>query len=75
MEWRNRISIDPEICHGMACIQGTRVPIAVILDNLAAAISHREICETYGLNSDDIYAAIAYASSLAKEQFVMLEAG
>jgi uncharacterized protein (DUF433 family) len=35
MDWRGRISIDPNICHGKACIKGTRVMVSVILDNLA----------------------------------------
>jgi uncharacterized protein (DUF433 family) len=30
MEWRERISIDPAVCHGQACIKGTRIPVAVV---------------------------------------------
>lgn len=33
-----KISVDPNICHGTACILGTRIPISVILDNLAEGI-------------------------------------
>ncbi len=36
MDWRERITVDPTICHGKACIRGTRVMVSVILDNLAA---------------------------------------
>ena len=35
MNWRERISIDPNVCHGKACIKGTRVMVSVLLDNLA----------------------------------------
>ena len=35
MDWRNHIIVDPAICHGQACIKGTRVMVSVILDNLA----------------------------------------
>jgi hypothetical protein len=35
-EWQERISVNPQMCHGKACIRGTRVMISVILDNLAA---------------------------------------
>ena len=35
-EWQDRISVNPLVCHGKACIRGTRVMISVILDNLAA---------------------------------------
>lgn len=39
MTWRDRISVDPRICHGKACIKGTRVMVSVVLDNLAAVHS------------------------------------
>ena len=46
MDWHERISIDPNICHGQACIKGTRVMVSVILDNLAAG-DRRSIKEDY----------------------------
>jgi len=36
MDWRDRITIDPAVCHGKACIKGTRVMVSVVLDNLGA---------------------------------------
>ncbi len=42
-----RISIDPSVCHGKACIKGTRVLVSVILDNLAEGISEEEILREY----------------------------
>ena len=33
MTWQDRISVDPQVCHGKACIRGTRVMVSVILDN------------------------------------------
>ena len=39
MDWQERISVDPLICHGRACIKGTRVPASAVLDNLAAGES------------------------------------
>src|SRR6266700_208986 len=39
-EWQKRISINPLVCHGKACIRGTRVMVSVILDNLAAGVPH-----------------------------------
>jgi uncharacterized protein (DUF433 family) len=39
----DRILVDSQICHGRACIKGTRIMVTVILDNLAAGISHEEI--------------------------------
>ena len=66
MNWRERISVDPTICHGKACIKGTRIMVSVILDNLAADISREEILSSYPtLTREDIQAAVAYAAELA----------
>ena len=63
MDWRNRITSDPLVCHGEACIKGTRVMVSVILDNLAAGVSEDEILKSYpSLKLEDIKAAIAYAA-------------
>jgi uncharacterized protein (DUF433 family) len=67
-EWRERISINPTVCHGMACIRGTRVMVSVILDNLAAGVRRDEILASYPMIADaDIQAALAYAAELARE--------
>ncbi len=68
LEWRERISINPQVCHGKACIRGTCVMISVILDNLAAGIPREEMLESYtSLQVADIQAALAYAAELARE--------
>lgn len=73
MDWRERISVDPRICHGKACIKGTRIMVSIILDNLAAGVSTEEILKSYpSLSSEDIQAAIAYAAELARERVVMV---
>jgi len=69
------IAIDPAICHGQACIRGTRIPVSVILDNLAAGLSEREILDEYpSLTRDGIKAAIAYAAELAREEVTTIPA-
>ncbi|MGE3167083.1 MAG: DUF433 domain-containing protein [Planctomycetota bacterium] len=76
MEWRNRISVDPNVCHGKACIKGTRVMASVILDNLAEGVERDEILKGYPpLVNEDIDAAIAYAAELTRERFVPLTPG
>ena len=71
MNWRNRISADPLICHGKACIKGTRILVSVILDNLAEGISESDLLKSYpSLASEDIKAAIAYAAELSREKLV-----
>ncbi len=69
----SRISINPEICHGQACIRGTRIMASIVLDCLAAGMSYEEIIEEYpSLSSEDIRAAIAYGAALAQEQALPL---
>lgn len=71
-----RITIDPEICHGKPCIKGTRIPVFVILDLLAANLSVEEIIEAYpDLTVEDIKAAIEYAALITREKTVVLKAG
>jgi uncharacterized protein (DUF433 family) len=66
-EWGERISVDPAVCHGQACIRGTPIPVAVVLDNLAAGLSAEEIIASYPpLSIGDIRAATAYAAGLAR---------
>jgi len=73
MAWKDRITTDPSVCHGKACIKGTRIMVSVILDNLAARVSQAEILQSYPtLTSEDIFAAISYAAELAREQIVLL---
>ena len=47
MNWHEYIAVDPNICHGQACIAGTRVMVTVVLDNLAAGLTVEEIVESY----------------------------
>jgi uncharacterized protein (DUF433 family) len=56
-DWRERISSDPNICHGKTCIKGTRIMVSVILDNLAAGEPTEEIMRGYHLDREDIRAA------------------
>lgn len=76
MKWQERISVDPNICHGKACIKGTRVMVSVVLDNLAEGVERDEILKSYpSLVNEDIDAAIAYAAELTRERFVSLAPG
>ena len=74
MDWRGRISVDPEVCHGKACIRGTRVMVSVVLDNLAAGEAPETIAREYRIHLDDVRAALMYAGELAREQVVALPA-
>ena len=71
--WRERITSDPNVCHGRACIAGTRVMVSVVLDNLAAGRSPDEVVADYrSVRLEDVHATIAYAAELARERIVPL---
>jgi uncharacterized protein (DUF433 family) len=69
-----RISIDPEIVHGQACIKGTRIPVHQIVRMLANGDTVDDLLEEYpSINRKDILACLDYAASLAEEQITPLE--
>ncbi len=69
-----RISIDSKICHGQACIRGTRIPVHQIIRMLANGDIIEGLLEDYpSLIADDIYACLDYAASLAEEQITPIE--
>ena len=75
MDWREHISIDPERMHGTPCIRGTRVPVYVVLDNLAAGETPATILAEYpSLRPEHILAALAYAAALAHERVIPIPA-
>lgn len=62
MNYLERITIDPEICHGKPCIRGMRWPVIVLLDLLGSGMTYEEVLEDHPeLEMEDIYAAINYA--------------
>ncbi len=70
-DWRDHISIDPNVCHGKPCIKGTRIWVSLIVDNLAAGATEEEILNSYpSLTKEDIRAALAYAAERARERYV-----
>ena len=73
MNWRDYISVDPNVCHVKACISDTRVMVTVVLDNLAAGLTVEEIAESYpSVSADAVRAALHYAAELAKERVAPL---
>ncbi len=63
MEYTERITVDPEICHGKPCIRGMRFPVEVILDLLGASMTIEEILEDHPeLEREDILASLIYTN-------------
>ena len=72
--WLERISSDPEVCHGKVCIKGTRVMVSVILDNLAEGSTFDEIVAEYPtITHEDIQASIQYASYLTTDKIIPIK--
>ena len=68
-EFTNRIISDPRICSGKPCIKGTRIPVHLILELLAAGENYEGIIKAYpNINDEDIKACIGYAAFLAEEE-------
>ncbi|MEO6596126.1 MAG: DUF433 domain-containing protein [Planctomycetota bacterium] len=71
MNWRDRITANPNVCHGRVCIKGTRIMVSVVLDNLAVGRTAAEILSSYpSFVPEDIQAAMSYAAELAREQIL-----
>lgn len=71
MDWRDRLTTSPDICHGRVCVKGTRIMVSVVLDNLAVGMSVDDVVASYpSLTRDDVFAALQYAAELARETIV-----
>jgi len=65
----DRISIDPNVCHGQACVKGTRIPVHQLVRMLANGDSIDDLLREYpSLRREDILASLDYAADLAEEQ-------
>jgi uncharacterized protein (DUF433 family) len=65
----DRISIDPKVCHGQACVKGTRIAVHQIVRMLANGDSVEDLLAEYpSLSREDVMACLDYAAELAEEQ-------
>jgi uncharacterized protein (DUF433 family) len=63
MNWADYITVDPQVCHGKACMKGTRIMVSVVLDNLADGLTVQQILAEYPtLTPEAVRAAIACAA-------------
>lgn len=62
-----RITLDPNICHGKPCIRGLRYPVEFILELLSSGMNAKEIIDDYDdLEHEDILAALLFAARLTQ---------
>ncbi|MBM3119794.1 MAG: DUF433 domain-containing protein [Chloroflexi bacterium] len=75
MRYQDRIVIDAEIMHGKPVIKGTRIPVYIVLNLLAAGLKPEEVLKEYpDLTNEDILACLEYAAELTQEEVGVLEA-
>lgn len=71
MEWKERISIDPNVCHGKPYIKGTRIMVWIIVGCLANGDTIEDVLEAYpALSREDALAALAYAAEMTREKII-----
>lgn len=63
-----RIVVDPEVAHGKLVIKGSRVPVEIVLGSLAGGMEINEVAEEYGLDRQDVLAAIRYAAKIVAKE-------
>ncbi len=67
----DRITIDPQICHGKPCVRGLRYPVEVLLELLSSGMTHDEILADYDdLERADLLAVLEYAARLARTKSI-----
>ena len=63
--WHNNIETNPNILYGKPVIKGTRIPVDLLLEKMANGQGFQEIIQSYpDLKEEDLYACLAYASSM-----------
>lgn len=69
---KNRITVDPEICHGKPTVRGLRYPVSMVLELLAGGMTREEILGDYpDLEPEDIVACLAFAARLSNVQRIL----
>jgi uncharacterized protein (DUF433 family) len=72
IDWKEHITIDPELHHGDPCITGTRIPVSMIVGSLADGMTAEEILDAYPqLSPIDIQAALAYAADVMRQELLL----
>ena len=71
-----RISVNPDVCHGQPCIKGTRIMVWLILACLANGDSIEDVLQAYPqLTREDVLESLTYAAEVTRERVVSIEVG
>lgn len=68
-KWENNIELNPDILYGKPVIKGTRIPVDLLLEKMSNGQSFHELLQSFpDLKEDDLYACLAYATSLIRNE-------
>jgi uncharacterized protein (DUF433 family) len=68
VEMNARVVLDPKVCSGRPIIKGTRIPVSIVVGHLAAGETIENVMEEYGLEREDVLAALSYATMLLEDE-------
>lgn len=68
-----RIAVDPEVRFGKPVIEGTRVPVAIVVGAVAAGDTLEDVAHEYGISVEDVRAALGYAARRLEEETVRVQ--
>ena len=75
MRFPSRIESKPAVMMGKPCVKGTRIPVYLLLEKMAAGETHEQLIAAYPqLNVEDLRACLEYAAALAADEVVLTEA-
>lgn len=76
INWKDHITINPDLHHGDPCIKGTRIPVAIIVGSLADGMTPDEVIAAYPqLTMVKVQAALAYAADVMRQELLLPFAG
>jgi uncharacterized protein (DUF433 family) len=71
MDWRERITIDPNVLVGKPVVKGTRLAVEFVIDLLAQGWTQQDVLQNYPrISEEDIHACLAYASAALRDEKV-----
>jgi uncharacterized protein (DUF433 family) len=65
-----RITVDETVRFGRPVIEGTRVPVELVVGKLAGGMAIEEICKEYDLAPEDVLAALSYAANVLAQDHI-----
>jgi uncharacterized protein (DUF433 family) len=72
VNWKEHITIDPDLHHGEPCITGTRIPVVTLVGSLADGMTADEIIAAYPhLTHQQLQAALAYAADIMRKELLV----